>query len=200
VTDCSTFASTALALVPVLSALLTPIIAIATAYIAYQQWRTNRNKLKLDLFDRRFAVYDAARNLVRDVLTQTHPSDEQLVTFRAKTSEASFLLNRDIARYLTDEMWEKAAALNRLWFAMSKLAGSARQENEGQQREIRVWFESQLKVLDARFTKFLGSRTDRARTTSHCSEPCARVARALAAERKRYVADREESLCSSYAR
>jgi len=155
-TDWSTLASAALALVPVLSALLTPIIAIIAAYIACQQWRTNRNKLKLDLFDRRFAVYDAARNLVRDVLTQAHLSDEQLLTFRAKTGEASFLLNQGIARYLTDEMWEKAAALNRLWSAMSNLAGAERQENERQQREIRVWFESQLKVLEAKFAKFLG--------------------------------------------
>ena len=60
-TDWSTVVAAAVALVPVLSALLTPTIAIITTYIAYEQWRTNRNKLKLDLFDRRFAVYDAMR-------------------------------------------------------------------------------------------------------------------------------------------
>lgn len=154
-TDWSTCASAASALVPVLSALLTPIIAIITAYIAYQQWRTNRNKLKLDLFDRRFVVYDAARNLIRDVLTQTHPSDEQLLAFRAKTGEASFLLNESIARYLTDEMWKKAAELNRLWSTMSNLADLDRQENLRQQQEIRAWFESQLKALEAKFASFL---------------------------------------------
>jgi len=31
-----------------------------TAYIAIQQWRTNKNKLRLDLFDRRWAVFEAA--------------------------------------------------------------------------------------------------------------------------------------------
>ena len=44
-----------------LTALLTPTIAGFGIYIAIQQWLTARRKLKFDLFDRRFAVYDAVR-------------------------------------------------------------------------------------------------------------------------------------------
>lgn len=130
--DCASIASMPPIWATVLSALLTPIIAVVGAYIAWQQWRTNRNKLKLDLFDRRFGVYDATRNLIRDVLTQTHPSDEQLLKFRANTGEASFLLNQTIAKYLTDEMWNKAADLAGLWDEMRDLQGAARQANLAQ--------------------------------------------------------------------
>jgi hypothetical protein len=38
-------------LVDILAALLTPVIAILAVYIAWQQWDTNRNKLKLDLLN-----------------------------------------------------------------------------------------------------------------------------------------------------
>lgn len=31
--------------------LLTPVIAAVTTYIAWQQWRTNQNKLKLDRYE-----------------------------------------------------------------------------------------------------------------------------------------------------
>jgi hypothetical protein len=47
---------------------VTPFVSIATlflsvavAVIAWQQWRVADNKLRLDLFDRRYKVYDALR-------------------------------------------------------------------------------------------------------------------------------------------
>ncbi|WP_029620233.1 hypothetical protein [Pseudorhizobium marinum] len=48
----------------VMQALLTPIIAAAVAWIAWQQWQTARHKVMLDLFDRRFAVFMDAREIV----------------------------------------------------------------------------------------------------------------------------------------
>jgi len=37
-----------------LAALLTPTVAVLGSIIAYHQWRTAQNKLKFELFDRRF--------------------------------------------------------------------------------------------------------------------------------------------------
>ena len=48
-----------------LSALLTPAVAVFGIFIAYRQWRLAQEKLKLDLFDKRFEVYEAARELNR---------------------------------------------------------------------------------------------------------------------------------------
>lgn len=36
-------------------------LALMVFYVAWRQWRTARNKLKLDLFDRRFAAYEELR-------------------------------------------------------------------------------------------------------------------------------------------
>jgi hypothetical protein len=37
--------------------LVTGVVTIFLAYIAYQQWKTNQEKLRLDLYNRRFEVY-----------------------------------------------------------------------------------------------------------------------------------------------
>ncbi|NRP02031.1 hypothetical protein [Stenotrophomonas maltophilia] len=37
-------------------------LALMVFYVAWRQWRTARNKLKLDLFDRRFAAYEELRD------------------------------------------------------------------------------------------------------------------------------------------
>jgi len=42
----------------VFNALLTPVIAGVVAYIAYQQHKTNRDRLRLDLYDRRLKVFE----------------------------------------------------------------------------------------------------------------------------------------------
>lgn len=42
--------------IQIFKALLTPVVAILGVYIAYQQWRTNRTRLKHELFDRRYSM------------------------------------------------------------------------------------------------------------------------------------------------
>ena len=41
--------------------LLTILIAIFLPYVAYRQYRLDREKFKLDLFEKRFAVFVATR-------------------------------------------------------------------------------------------------------------------------------------------
>jgi hypothetical protein len=53
--------------VAISSALLTPLIAIIVVLIAYRQWKTAHNRLKLDLFDKRLAIHSAARDLIATV-------------------------------------------------------------------------------------------------------------------------------------
>lgn len=64
------------AYVAALAVPLTAIIAltttIITSYIAFQQWQTARRKLKLDLFDRRYDLYVAAKHLIK--ILQRHYS------------------------------------------------------------------------------------------------------------------------------
>ena len=92
--------------IQVLQALLTPAIAIAVGVIGFLQWRTAHQKVVLDLFDRRLAVYDGVVNSVTG-----HFSKLESPTLRSDTvselyqlrSRALFLFGSDVAN-LIDEV------------------------------------------------------------------------------------------------
>lgn len=98
-----------------LAALLTPTVAVLGSFIAYRQWRTAQNKLKFDLFDRRFAVYEASRDLLASVMTSGKAKDEEVFKFKflSATREAKWLLNNEVATYLEKELYYKAIICRR---------------------------------------------------------------------------------------
>ena len=64
--------------------------------IAWQQWRVADNKLRLDLFDRRYKVYDATRKFLAVIIREATFTDSQLFEFYGGTSDAEFLFGADI--------------------------------------------------------------------------------------------------------
>ena len=88
-----------------LQGLLAPVIAILATYIAYQQWQTNAKKSKLDLFDRRFRVFEETRKILGMIYT-SGVSDEQLLRFTTETAEADFLFGPEIREYM-DEIYRR---------------------------------------------------------------------------------------------
>lgn len=89
-------------LVEVFSALLTPAIAIIATYVAWQQWRIQRNRVRVELYDRRLAVYKAVDSFYGEVSTAgtvTYPSALKL---RVDTAEAPFLFGNDIETHRDD--------------------------------------------------------------------------------------------------
>lgn len=138
------------------TALLTPVIAVLGAYIAVQQWRTAQNKLKLELFDRRFSVYDAARTLISSVLTSGKAKDEEVFKFLSGTREAKWLLNVDVADYFEKQLYHRAIELQCLSSELEgKPPGEARTKNVNRQSEIKKWFSAQYDELDRQFEPFL---------------------------------------------
>jgi hypothetical protein len=143
----------------VFSALLTPTIAVFVSIIAYQQWSTARNKLKLDLFDRRVAVYDAARVLITSIMTSGEISLEQEFKYLSGTRGARWLFGDNIVEYLDKELYSKVLDLWALQKGLEPLPiGEERTKNIQAQREIRSWQTAQLHVLDEKFAPYLSLR------------------------------------------
>jgi hypothetical protein len=139
-----------------LSALLTPTVAVLGSFIAYRQWRLAQNKLKLDLFDRRFAVYEAARALLASIMTSGKAKDEELFKFMSATREAKWLLDTAIAKYLDEVLYHKALDLQVLASELEGVpVGDVRTKNVQAQSEIKKWFMAQYKVLDDQFSPYL---------------------------------------------
>lgn len=139
-----------------LSALLTPTIAVLGSLIAYRQWRTAQNRLKHDLFERRFSVYDTARTLLASIMTSGKAKDEELFKFLSGTREAKWLLDANVAEYLDKELYRKALNLQCLASELEGLpVGDERSSNIHKQAEIKKWFLTQYEVLDEKFSAFL---------------------------------------------
>lgn len=73
---------------------------MAVVVIAWQQWRVAKNKLRLDLFDRRYKVYDATRTFLIQIAQYNNFEQSELVNFAAGISDAEFLFGADVVGVL----------------------------------------------------------------------------------------------------
>lgn len=145
-----------LTVVQVGAAALTPIIALVGGWIAWQQVRINRNKLKLDRFDKRFAIHEAAMTFVAGVtaLGNAHPA--QMNEYLANTRGARFLLNKETADYL-DEIHTKASRLHTTITVMQSLVMTEEWRTKHSDRwlELTEWFQAQIREIPEKFAPFL---------------------------------------------
>jgi len=72
-----------------ISAIVLPIIAGIAAWIAFRQSQHARNKLKLDLFDKRMAVFGAVREALGDIARQGALTNEQQLFYLQGTRAPS---------------------------------------------------------------------------------------------------------------
>lgn len=83
--------------VVILQALLPIAIALAVGVIAFLQWRTAHQKVVLDLFDRRLAVFDDTMKFRQEINRQGFRLDvETVVAFHAVRRRAHFLFGEDV--------------------------------------------------------------------------------------------------------
>ena len=80
--------------------LAAPALAVFAAVIAYKRSRIAAAKVKLDLFEKRFKVFDAARTLIVEHSTVERISDEDHKVFLRATSDAEFLFDGEVPEYL----------------------------------------------------------------------------------------------------
>lgn len=141
-------------IIEISKALLTPVIAIVAAYVAWQQMKTNRRKLKLDLFDRRYAVFEKIGEFIGSILTSGKVQQGKEFQFLADTRAAGLLFGEDISQFVS-EIYRKAVHLHALDAELEGSAGDARTKNIQAQREIKDWYEMVLEGLQARFAEYL---------------------------------------------
>ncbi|MCX5674717.1 MAG: hypothetical protein NTX87_06890, partial [Planctomycetota bacterium] len=79
-------------ILPTLNGLLTPVIAIIAAYIAIQQYKTGRAQYRLNLYDKRFAVFKATQSFLRDIAKNARVTDDSSAEkFWSAVDDAQFL-------------------------------------------------------------------------------------------------------------
>jgi hypothetical protein len=83
------------------TALLTPVIAVLGTYIAYQQWKINSHKLRLDLFEKRWAIYAATNDMLATLIRGSEDERREAAqNFRRRLIDANFLCSKDTVSFL----------------------------------------------------------------------------------------------------
>lgn len=85
----------------VLTALLTPTVAIGVGVVAFLQWRTAHQKVMLDLFDRRLALFYNIVDTVNPVVRHGGPRTENsAIKFGESIRDARYLFGSEVNDYL----------------------------------------------------------------------------------------------------
>ena len=144
--------------VEIFNALLTPTIAMVTAYIAWQQWRINKQKFNLERYDRRLRIYEEVRKILSIVLRDARVSYEDLLKFRSAVSEADFLFGPEIPAYI-DEIYKRGVDLEAWNLQYQQYAGQEAPPDhdkivEGMHKELK-WLTAQFDPAKEKFKKYL---------------------------------------------
>ena len=129
--------------IDILSALLTPSIAIFAVFFAGMQWRSDRKRLKNEHFGRRIPVYEAITDYIGDVCTSGRIRDEAEMKFLCDTKNVSFIFGSDIKAYV-DEIFKKSTDLHALGKMERGLSGDSLKVNLEKQSVIKSWFREEL--------------------------------------------------------
>jgi hypothetical protein len=89
-----------------LIAIITTLIAAIVAYIAVQQYLLARERFKLDLFEKRFAVFKATETFINAIVGARSSSVEDFSgwhkRFSLETQTASFLFDTGMADFIDE--------------------------------------------------------------------------------------------------
>ena len=136
-------------------------IAKQQAEIAQQQAELATVRLQHELYDRRFAIFEAARNfLVHQIHVYGNVSDESYKSYFRGTADAVFLLDDTVADYLED-IRNKALRLKWMNEKIGSIeAGDERIKATADEDEILNWFYDQEEILIEKFRPFLMIKAD----------------------------------------
>jgi hypothetical protein len=117
-------------------------LSVAVGVVAWLQWHVARTKLRLDLFDRRYKIYEATRTFLKLILRGTALSESELAEADLAFSEAVFLFGSDVSEFLR-EIREQARHLP--------------YDRSGEAVHQRIaWMNKQLTAMREVFGRYLG--------------------------------------------
>ena len=140
------------------SGLLTPVIAVIAVYIAYRQHKTASDKLRLELYDRRYRIYQ----LTKEYVLKCYQSDDDLDVlgkFYPVINEGKFLFKKDFTDYLTsvvnNSLHQQQIKKDLFDEKTYPLNSPAREKLLQKQRELYQWFGIHFGDIENKFLPYL---------------------------------------------
>lgn len=139
------------------------IIAILLAYIAWQNYRINeagfyinKDKLRLDLFDRRYKIFEAFRALFLDFAINAKVDSTKLSEFIINTTDTEFLFGNEVTLYreeVKDNLFRLRTIHGRLERGVPEDVERGKLAEEAEKLE--EWLVSQNDHIKKLFKKYL---------------------------------------------
>lgn len=104
---------------------ITALIGFATLVVAAMQWVVARNKVRLELFDKRYAIYAAVKKLLQEVVRSGDSTTAQISEYWQQVVDADFLFGPEVGAYL-DKVGRNAAAVHAHKMTSEGLEGDGR--------------------------------------------------------------------------
>ena len=134
----------------------TLVLGVAVAVVAWLQWWVALNKLRLDLFDRRYKVYDATRKFLAGILRDGKFTNSELFEFYAGTSDAEFLFGADVVEHLA-QIRKRALHMQTAQTLCEPMpVGDERSLHVKAAHDDVLWLTDQITAITKTFAPYLG--------------------------------------------
>jgi len=132
------------------------IMAIFLGYIAFQQMRINRDRLKLDLYNKRFEVYSRTLDFHHALVNNELTTDIHRNFIEAKQSSKFLFHPSDKIYDVLKEMHIKSFKVTGFREHAEKLKGTNEYTKAFDEMHDSInWIISQVEVLDEKISKYL---------------------------------------------
>ncbi len=126
--------------VDITAALLTPVIAIVGTTIAVLQWKLNKVRLRHELFEKRYAIFEATNIYLSSLITHAAKVEKDRISFLRNTKGVFVLFDKKIVDYL-DELHKKSLQLHL----------HAQRKDHDKESEVLLWLSEQIEKIDIVF-------------------------------------------------
>lgn len=134
--------------------LLTPVIALIAATAAILQMCINRRKLQLDLFDKRYKIWEKTGEFLSSILVNGEVQPGADLQFLIDTKSSIFLFREEVSTFLRN-VYEDAVSLQALSAEIKSLEGYERSTYTANEINIKTRLIHASKTIDVVFAKDL---------------------------------------------
>jgi hypothetical protein len=115
--------------VAAIQAMTTLLIGVLGGYIAWRQWRTSQDRIVLDLFERRFQVFQELTRTIYGAFSKANVQINDLANFDAAREKARYLFGAEVHDYLK-QVRPKLIAIHAIEQALPAMPPAVRGDKE----------------------------------------------------------------------
>jgi hypothetical protein len=122
--------------------LVAVVVGLFAGYIGWRQWLTGNHRLRLDMFDRRYSIYEATKFLFGQIAINGSVTSTDFAEFRDKIRGAEFFFDGEAKQFFT-------RLLELSWRAYLAHSKQGRTKNDATLNKLFDEEDQCLKLVDA---------------------------------------------------